>query len=114
MDTPRPKELIELQEKFAVHYKQEVVFLKEQHAKEVAQLKADYETEVQSLTKKFSDDIAVLEDQMAAETTQHGVLATLHCVVVYSMLIYFGVAGRILNYCVSKFVVLCIYLLITS
>jgi hypothetical protein len=72
--------LIELQEKFAVQYKQEVVVLKQQHAEEVAQLKADYETELQSLTEKFSEDIAVLEGQMTAETTQHEVQARLNCV----------------------------------
>ncbi|XP_033609685.1 A-kinase anchor protein 9 isoform X6 [Cryptotermes secundus] len=70
-DTPCPRELIELQEKFTVHYKEELSLLKEEHANEVARLKKDHEMELQSLTKKYSQDIEVLEGQMATETTQH-------------------------------------------
>jgi hypothetical protein len=72
-DTPCPRELIELQEKFTVHYKQELSLLKAEHANEVARLRKDHEKELQSLAKKYSQDIAALEGQMTTETTQHEV-----------------------------------------
>ena len=56
------------QEKFDVHYTQELAVLKEEHAKEVAQLKNDYETQLRSLEKKYNQ-----ERVMAAEA-EHEVL----------------------------------------
>jgi hypothetical protein len=59
---------LELQEKFAVQYKQQLAVLKEEHAKEVAQLKNDFETQLKCLEKKYSQ-----EGAMPAETTEHEV-----------------------------------------
>jgi hypothetical protein len=56
------------QEKFDVHYTQELAVLKEEHAKEVAQLKNDDETRLKSLEKKYNQ-----EGVMATET-HHEVL----------------------------------------
>jgi hypothetical protein len=56
------------QEKFDVHYTQQLAVLKEEHAKEVAQLKNDYETQLKSVEKKYNQ-----EGVMAAET-EHEVL----------------------------------------
>jgi hypothetical protein len=50
----------------------------------VAQLKDKYESELQSLTEKFSQDVATLEAQVAAQTTQHQVQARLHYECVFS------------------------------
>jgi hypothetical protein len=60
------------QEKFDVNYKQELAVLKEEHAKEVAQLKNDYETQLKSLEKKYNQ-----EGVMAAETGREVWLVTL-------------------------------------
>jgi len=54
---------LEHQEKLVSHYTQELAILKEEHAKEVAQLKNDYQTQLKSLEKKYSQ-----EGVMAAET----------------------------------------------
>jgi len=59
------------QEKFAAHYTQELAVLKEEHAKEVTQLKNDYKTQLKSLEKNNNQ-----EGEMAAET-EHEVWVTL-------------------------------------
>ena len=46
-----------------MHYTQELAVLKEERAKEVAQLKKDYETQLKDLEKKYNR-----EGMMAAET----------------------------------------------
>jgi hypothetical protein len=51
------------QEKFVERCTQELAALKEEHVKEVAQLKNDYETQLKSLEKKYNQ-----EGVMAAET----------------------------------------------
>lgn len=67
-DPSCPRELLELQEKFAGQYKQEFAVLKEEHANEVAQLKNYYEMQLKSLEKKHKQ-----EGVMAVETTEQEV-----------------------------------------
>ncbi|XP_069680061.1 A-kinase anchor protein 9-like isoform X4 [Periplaneta americana] len=70
-DTTRPRELIELQEKFTAQYKRELVVLKEEHAKEVERLKEDCGKEIQSISEKYIQNITALKGQIAAQAQEH-------------------------------------------
>ncbi|PSN48349.1 hypothetical protein C0J52_08074 [Blattella germanica] len=66
-DTQWPQELVELQEKFSARYKQELEQLKAEHAKQIAHLKDESDSELQSLSEKYNQ----LEEQHKLEKTKH-------------------------------------------
>lgn len=57
-DTPRPKELVRLQEKFAARYEEELSNAKEKFDQEIAMLKAEYKRDLESMILKSRNNKA--------------------------------------------------------
>ncbi|XP_069673691.1 centrosomal protein of 112 kDa-like [Periplaneta americana] len=93
-DTPRPRELIELEEKFTAQYKRELV-LKEEHAKEVERLKEECGKEIQSISEKYIQNITALEGQIAAQAQEHEVWSRINCM--YTVLVCCIVKFKVLD-----------------